>query len=77
MSKQSRYSRKARGLFIERDGDLDNRVIEMPLSTTRRRVREWKSFYERYGYETAWGEDGNAVNVFMPGWTRTFEAVAL
>lgn len=73
----NRHHRKARGLLIKSDGLLTSEIREMPLATARRRVREWKFFYERYGYETAWGEDGNAVNVFMPGWTLKFEAVAL
>ncbi len=76
MKHVSLYSRNARGLFIERDGDLQHRVIEMPLSQARLWVRNLKAMYDNRNYETRWNADGSAV-IYMPGWERTFEAVAL
>jgi len=76
MKHVSRYSRKARGLFIERDGDLHNRVIEMPLSQARLWVRNLKTMYDKRDYETRWNADGSVV-IYMPGWERVYEAVAL
>lgn len=71
----NRHHRNARGLLIKSDGLLTSEIREMPLATARRRVREWKFFYERYGYETAWNADGSAVIVRMPSWDLKLEAV--
>jgi hypothetical protein len=76
MSHQSRYSRKAEGVFIERDGLLENRVVTMPLPKARLWVRNLKAMYDKMNYETRWNDDGSAT-IYMPGWERTFEAVAL
>lgn len=76
MKHVSRYSRKAEGLFIERDGSLENRVIPMPLSKARLWVRNLKTMYDKMNYETRWNDDGSVV-VYMPGWERIYEAVAL
>lgn len=77
MKHVSRYSRNTPARLISRDGDLVHSAIELPMPTARRRVREWKALYERYGYEVVWsGNDGSAIEVRMPGWERTFEAVA-
>lgn len=74
----SRYSSKTPGLFIERDGDLENRVITMPLPQARLWVRNLMAMYAKRGYAATWSaKDGSAIEVDMGGWTRTFEAVAL
>jgi hypothetical protein len=73
----NRYSRKTPARLISRDGDLVHSAIELPMATARRRVREWKALYERYGYEVVWATDeGSAIEVRMPWGERTFEAVA-
>lgn len=78
MKHVSRYSRKTPALLITRDGDLMLNALPMPMPTARRRVREWMTFYKRYGYEVVWAtDDGSAIEVRMPWGERTFEAVAL
>lgn len=74
----NRYSRNTPALLITRDGDLMLNALPMSMPTARRRVREWMKFYKRYGYEVEWAtDDGSAIEVRMPGWERTFEAVSL